>query len=245
MKKTVITNIRLLLIGLLVATACDYDFDSDYITINGKVEREINGDGVPNHKVTAMTRKNIGSGLFATTKELDRKQVITDESGNFSVSLVNEQDAFVTIYHNGGDNYSGSRIYRDYSINKPILLKVNKLIKFKILVNNHNPINENDYISIDFFAGRSLAENAGIENFGTINTHYPEEQLPYGGAISAYEETSWTGINVNSIVYYIVPETAETFKIKWRMTKNGIKTDGFTSEIPYNIDEENSYTFEY
>ncbi len=235
----------LILPFFLILFGCSSDNVIDHITLYGKVERAINGDGIPDHLVTVRTRKSHGSGLLGTTEELDSKEVVTDVSGNFSVSLVNEDGAFVTITHIGGENYSSSSTYRDYSIDEPILIKVDKLIKFKISVNNTNPINENDYIKIDFFSGLHQAKRTEIENFGIDNTYHPEEPLPGGGSLGAWEETSWTGIDVNSIVYYSVPETADHFKIRWYMTKNGIETDGFTNDIPYDIEEINSYSFEY
>jgi len=229
---------------ILITVSCSSD-DVDYTNVNGKVERTVNGDGIADQLVTVMTRKSSGSGLFSTTKVLDSAKVITDANGNFSVALANEVDAFVTIVHQGDENYTGSGIWRDYPIDEPVIIKVDKFIKFKILLNNTNPIDENDFIDIDFFAGLSNVVRTGIENFGVNNTYYPEEPLPGGGAIGANEETSWTGTDVNSIVYYSVPETAEDFKIRWFMRKNGTETDGFTEDIPYDLSEVNTYSFEY
>ncbi|MDO1500504.1 hypothetical protein Q2T40_10225 [Winogradskyella maritima] len=236
-------RIYLILSIILITVSCSSD-DVDYKIVNGKVERTINGDGIADQLVTVMTRKSSGSGLFSTTKVLDSAKVITDANGYFSVTLANEVDAFVTIVHQGDENYSGSGIWRDYPIDEPVIIKIDKFIKFKILVNNTNPIDENDFIHIDFFAGLSNVIRTRIENFGVDNTYHPEEPLP-GGAIGAYEETSWTGADVNSIVYYSVPETAEDFKVRWFMKKNGVETDGFTEDIPYNLNQINPYSFEY
>ena len=224
----------------LIFLGCSSDDNVNYITINGKVERAINGDGIPNHLVTIRTRKSHGSGMFLTTEELDRKEVITDINGDFSVSLINVEGAFATITHNGGENYSSSSAYKNYPIDEPILIKVDKFIKFKILVNNTYPIDENDYIKIDFFAGQHQPIRTKIENFGIDNIYHQQE-----GSFGSWEETSWIGTNVNSIVYYSVPETAENYKIRWHKKKNGIDTDGFTSDIPYNINQVNSFSFEY
>jgi len=228
----------------LIIASCSSD-DVDYATIEGKVQRAINGNGIANQSVIVMTRKSIGSGLFSTIRELDQKEVVTDENGNFSVALVNDADAFVTIVYQGDEDYFGSGVFRDYSIDEPLIIEVDKFVKFKILVNNTNPFDENDFIKIDFFAGLSNVVRTGIENFGVENTYHPEEPLPGGGAIGAYEETSWTGIDVNSIIYYSVRETAGHFKIRWSMKKSGIETDGFTDDIPYNINQVNPFSFEY
>lgn len=228
----------------LIIPGCFSD-DVDYANIEGRIQRAINGIGIADQSVTVMTRKLTGSGLFLGYQELDRKEVKTDVNGNFSVALVNDADAFITIVYQGDDNYYGSGIFRDYSIDEPVIINVDKFIKFKIFIKNTNPFDANDFIHIDFFAGKSNVVRTCIENFGVENTYHPEEPLPGGGAIGAYEESSWKGINVNSIVYYSVRETAEDFKIRWYMTKNGIETDGFTDDIQYNIDEVNSYSFEY
>lgn len=235
---------HLLLPIFLILISCSSD-DVDYATINGRVERALNGDGIPDQTVTVMTREFIGSGLFSTIKELDRTEVVTDINGNFSVALINDVDAFVTIVHQGDEGYSGSGVFIDYPIDEPVIIKVDKFIKFKIFVNNTNPFDENDFINIDFFAGLSNVKRTNIENFGIENAYHPEEPLSGGGSIGPWEEASWTGIDVNSIVYYSVHESAEHFKIRWYKKKNGIETDGFTNDIPYDIEEVNSYSFEY
>lgn len=224
--------------------SCSPD-DVDHVTIHGKVQRAINGDGIANQSVIVMTRKHTGSGMFSTIRELDRKEVLTDENGDFSTALVEDVDAFVTVVYQGDDDYFGTGIYRDYPIGEPVIIAVDKFIKFKIHVKNANPFDENDFIKIDFYAGLSNVVRTGIENFGIENTHYPEEQLPGGGAIGAYEEASWSGMDVNSIVYYSVRETAEHFKIRWYLKRNSVETDGFTGEIPHNMNEINTFSFEY
>ncbi|CAM3410384.1 hypothetical protein [Aequorivita lipolytica] len=235
---------HLLLLFFLILISCSSD-DAINATINGTVQRALDGNGIADQSVIVMTRKHTGSGLFSTIKELDRTEVITDVNGNFSAALINEVGAFITIVHQGDDDYSGTGIYTDYPINEPIIIEVDKFIKFKISVNNTNPIDGNDFINIDFFAGLINVKRTDIENFGIENTYHPEEQLPGGGTIGPWEETSWTGIDVKSIIYYSVPETAEHFKIRWIMKKNGIETDGFTDEIPHTIDQVNPFAFQY
>ncbi len=230
--------------AFLIIVSCFPD-DVSYATINGRVQRTINGNGIADQSVIVMTRKLSGYGSFATYQELDSKEVITDENGDFSVALVGEADAIVTIVYQGDDDYFGTGVFRDYSIDEPVIINADKFIKFKIFVNNTNPFDENDFINIDFFAGLSNVVRTGIENFGVDNTYHPEEPLPGGGSYGAYEETSWTGTNVNSIVYYSVRETAEHFKIRWNMKKNGFETDGFTDDIPYVINQVNPFSFDY
>ena len=235
---------HLLLPILLILLSCSSD-DADYATINGRVQRALNGNGIADQSVIVMTRKLIGFGFYSTIKELDRTEVVTDVNGNFSVALINDVDAFVTIVHQGDEDYLGSGVFRDYPIDETVIIEVDKFIKFKVFVNNTNPIDENDFILIDFFAGLSNTKRTKIENFGIDNTYHPEVLLSGGGSIGAWEETSWTGIDVNSIVYYSVPETARHFKIRWYKKKNDIETDGFTNDIPYNINQVNPFSFEY
>ncbi|GGW63683.1 hypothetical protein GCM10008085_14500 [Winogradskyella epiphytica] len=224
--------------------SCSSD-DASQTTINGRVQRALNGVGVADHSVTVMTRKATGSGLFSTIKELDRQEIVTDINGDFSVDLESDQDAFVTIVHQGDDDYSGTGIYTDYSLDELVIIEVDKYIKFKISITHTNPFDENDFIKVGFFAGLSNVVTTAIENFGIDNTYIPVEQLPGGGSIGPVEETSWTGIDVNSNIYYSVPESATHFKIRWYMTKNGVHTDGFSSDIPYDNSEINSFVFDY
>ncbi len=234
----------LILSIFLILISCSSD-DVDYSNITGKVERIVNGEGIANQLVVVKTRKRDGTGLFSSIIELDEAEVVTDENGKFSVSLINDVDAYVTILHLGDDIYSGSSAYEDFPINEPIIIKRDKFIKFKVSVKNTTPFDENDFIKIDFYVGLAGAITTKIENFGVDNTYHPEEQLPGGGSIGPWEETSWTGMDVNSIVYYSVYETSDKFLIQWSMKKNGIESSGFTNEIPYDINEINPFLFEY
>ena len=121
----------------------------------------------------------------------------------------------------------------------------NYSLKFKIFVNNTNPFNANDYIYIDFASGNKQSFRTKIENFGIENKKYPAENLPGGGTIGAFEEASWRGVNVNSIVYYNVPENADTHKVYWLKLKNGIETSGVTLEIPHQENQINEFNFDY
>ncbi len=91
----------LLLPIFLILASCS--IDDDYATINGRVQRALNGNGIADQSVIVMTRKLTGSGLFSTYKELDLTEVVTDVNGNFSVALLNDVDAFVTIVHQGDE----------------------------------------------------------------------------------------------------------------------------------------------
>lgn len=235
---------HLLLPIFLMLLSCSSD-DGDYANINGTVQRAINGEGIANQSVIVMTRKHTGSGMFSSIKEIDRTELITDANGNFSTSLKSAGDAFVTVVYQGDENYAGSPSFEDYPIGEPVIIAADKYIKFKIFVKNTDPVDENDFIKIDFYAGLANVERTKIENFGIDNTYHPEETLPGGGTSGAWEETSWTGMDVNSIVYYSVPESAEDFKIRWIKKKNGVETDGFTNDIPYKINEINTFSFEY
>lgn len=225
---------------LFVFTSCSID-DDTYSTIEGKLERTINGEGIPNQTITVMTRRLRGTGLLSSNIELDSRDVVTDQNGNFSLSLLSESDAFVTIVYQGDDDYYGGGSFRDYPMNEPVIVKTDKLVKFKIYVNNTNPVDENDFVKVEFFAGIPSVRRTGIENFGNDNTSYPLDTSSSG----VYEETSWTGTDVNSIIYYSVKETAEDFKIQWNIIKDGVETNGFTDNIPYEINQINPFSFDY
>lgn len=242
-KKTIKISFVILSI-FLTMISCSNDDTFYYGTIDGRVERALNGEGIASQSVIVMTEKIRGSGIFSSKIMIDSIQVVTDVNGSFSASLVFDEDAFITVIYNGDDNYFGNGI-ESYFIDEPLIIKADKFIKFKIFVNNTSPFDENDYIHVDFFTRTSNAFRTGIENFGIDNTYHPEEPLPGGGFIGAHEEASWTGTNVNSIVYYSVSETARDFKIRWYKKKNNIRTNGFTNDIPYNINQINSFSFNY
>ena len=216
----------LLLTLIFTLVGCSTN-DDNYITLKGRVEREINGEGISNQKVNLKMNKVYGTGKWSYDREIDSKEVITDSNGNFSVSMKNDSNTYVSAYKSQDDNYSA--FDSSFFINKEIILKVNKFIKFKIYVNNTNPFDSNDYIYIDFVSGSYQSFRTNIENFGIQHTHY----------------TSWKGTNVNSIVYYNVPENAESHKIFWRKIKNSIETNGVTLEIPFQENQVNEFHFDY
>jgi len=205
--------------------------DEDFAVIEGRVQRAIDETGIANQSVTLITLKDTGSGLLSNREYFEQKTVTTDEDGNFSALMRSKAGAFVSASYSGDDDYYGSGILRDFSIDEPIIINTDKYIKFKISVTNTDPFDESDFIDIDLYApGLHNVIRTGIENIGVDNTS---------------EETSWTGTNVNSIVYYSVREIADEFKIRWRMVKNGIETIGYTDEIPYDVDQINSFSFDY
>ena len=225
-------NLLIIICSLFLLTSCDLPvIAEDFFVVKGRVQRAIDEAGIANQSVVLITRKTIGSGLLSDTREFERKTVTTDQDGNFSTLMESKDGAFVTAVYSGDEDFYGSGIFIDYSIDEPIIINADKYIKFKISVTNTDPFDENDFIDIDLYApGLHNVIRTGIENIGVDNTS---------------EETSWTGTNVNSIVYYSAYPWADEFKIRWRMVKNGIETTGYTDEIPYDVDQINSFSFDY
>lgn len=81
--------------------------DEIYANINGRAQSIGSQYVVSNHKliVTVRTRKLQGSGLLSRIVEIDSNEVITDENGNFILSLKTDNDAFATITHTGNENH--------------------------------------------------------------------------------------------------------------------------------------------
>ena len=225
-------NSIIIICSLFLLSSCELPIiaEEDFAVIEGRVQRAIDETGIANQSVTLITLKDIGSGLLSNREYFEQKTVTTDEDGNFSALMRSEAGAFVSASYSGDEDYYGSGILRDFSIDEPIIINTDKYIKFKISVTNTDPFDENDFIEIDLYVPGHNVIRTGIENIGVDNTS---------------EETSWTGTNVNSMVYYSVREIADEFKIRWRMVKNGIETTGYTDEIPYDVDQINSFSFDY
>jgi hypothetical protein len=241
--KTIIL-ISVLFLSLMSCTSEESNEESKYITVNGRVEREISGEGVPNQLVILIMKQTHGTGYWSYKTEIDYKQVTTDSEGNFSVSMKNDSNTSLSGFKPQDDNYTQFQL-NAVDPNKNILIKINKFIKFKIYVKNTNPFDINDYIYIDFASGSPQSFRTKIENFGEPNKFYPAEVLAGGGIIGAHEDASWKGTNVNSIVYYNVPENADYYKIVWYKQKNGIETKGVSPEIPFQPNQINEYHFNY
>lgn len=230
---------------LLMLTSCVVD-DENYAEINGRIERNATGEGIADQKLVVTTKVIHGSGLFSYTEDIDTREVTTDVNGNFSVTLNAPNNAFVSIYRLEAedDPYTDFGI-ENFEINEDILIKVDKYVYFKITIKNTAPFDENDYVFVNFFTLPGQSFRTNIENFGVENTMHPAEDLPGGGGVGPYEEASWNGTNVNSIVYYKIPENSEAHKLYWVKRKNGNETIGFTDNIPFIVDEINTYNFEY
>lgn len=222
--------IYLLFIALIILTSCSTD-DDHYATVTGRVERKLNQQIVAGHEVTVRTAKMEGSGLFSRQIILDEETVITDTNGDFAVDLKTATNAYVIITHNGGEDFSGSGIFTNYSIDAPVIIKVEKYYKVHVRVRNDSPYDAVDYLSIRTTAS-SLPVATGVRvnkitNLGIANQDYVETYAQNG----YYGSTVWEGENVNSIIEYNVPETAEWFKILWFKRKNGIGTDHSSENI--------------
>lgn len=231
---------KIIVISTLIFTlySCSNNEDN-YVTIRGRVEREVNGEGISNQKVLLEINQVHGTGYWSYTSKVDSKEVTTDSNGDFSTSMKNESNTFVSVIKLQDDNYTAYQL-TSYDINKNLILKVNKFLKFKIFVNNTNPFNANDYVYVNFFSGDEQSFRTNIENFGVHNNF----TIATPGDPSI-QNTSWNGTNVNSIVYYNVPENADTHKVNWQKEKNGIETSGVTLEIPFQENQINEYHFDY
>ncbi len=238
MKKTI-----LLIVLIFILFSCSND-ENNFTTINGRVEREINGEGIPRQKVMIVINQVHGTGSWRYTTIVDSKQVTTDSNGKFSASMKIEPDTYVTVGTSQDDNYTNSQL-SSLITNEDLLLKINKFLKFKIFIKNSNPFNSNDYINIDFASGLEQSFVTKIENFGIQNIKRSAENLPGGGYIPAFEETAWRGIDVYSIVHYNVPENAEVYKILWQKEKNSKEETGLTSEILRKENQINEFEFNY
>lgn len=146
-----------------------------------------------------------GTGPWSYTTEIDSKQVTTDANGNFSVAMKSAADTYVHIFKGQTDAHTAFE--SSFAPDDEIVLPVYNFIKFKIFVANADPYDAEDFIYIDFYSGNYQSFRYGIENFGAQNTRYPAEN-----GIGPYEEASWYGTDVNSIVYYNVRENADSFK---------------------------------
>lgn len=235
--------IILLSVLFLSLVSCTSE-ESNYITVNGRVEREISGEGVSNQIVYLTMNQYHGTGYWSYKTEIDSKQVTTDANGNFSVSMKNDYNSLVAVFKPQDENYTAFQLF-SFEPNKNVILKINKFIKFKIYVNNTNPFDVNDFVSISFASGLPQNFRTKIENLENSNTIHPAEIFPGGGGVGAYEDASWKGTNVNSIVYYNVPENADNHKIVWHKRKNGTETSGVSPEIPFQPNQINEYHFDY
>jgi hypothetical protein len=242
-KKKIMKKLILISTLIFILYSCSNDEDN-YVIIKGRVEREINGEGISNQKVLLEINQVHGTGYWSYTTKVDSKEVTTDSNGNFSTSMKNDSNTYVSVFKSQDDNYTAYEL-TNFDINKNLILKVSKFLKFKIFVNNTNPFNANDYIYIDFASGNKQSFRTNIENFGIINIHYPSDITPGAGGTGAFEEASWRGLNVNSIVYYNVPENADNHKIYWLKVKNSIETSGVTAEIPFVENQINEFHFDY
>lgn len=231
------TLIILSLFSLLIGCSLD---DETTVTVNGRVERELTGEGIGNQKIIIYVDQVRGPSSYRYSVEIDRKEVITNSDGSFSAKVRGGgNNTSFGIYKPQDDEYESSQSPGNFYLNEYAVLKANKLVKYKVFVNNTTPFNNEDFISVNFFSkGNSYVD--GIENFGADNVYHPLED-----GIGPIEETAWHGTDVNSIIYFSVSENTPYFKLRWYKKKDGIKTEGFAENLPSEIDVLNEYHFDY
>lgn len=213
-------------------------------TISGKVIRELTNEGIGGSKVYLKIVKTYDSG-YRYTKVIDSKIVNTNPDGSFSVNMVNSENTHVTVFKYHDDTYSQYGLSEEFPTNQfnpavEIVIKIQKLIKFRINIKNNNPFDSSDYIYFSFLYHRGSAIRTEILNFGNPNIIYPAE-VGFGPRI----ETAWNGMTVNSAVFFSVSEDSEYYKLYWEKRKNGIFEKGVTNDIPHDITVLNEYNFNY
>jgi len=111
----------------LVSCTTDDNSVENLIIVNGRVERQINGEGIPNQEVFVSIKRAIGSssGFFHSLKTIDSEEVATDSDGNFSVSINNGNgiDTFVHVRALENDEYPESLVIR-FEIGEDVLIKL-------------------------------------------------------------------------------------------------------------------------
>jgi hypothetical protein len=242
-KSSFLVNSVLLCLIVSLISSCAKD-DPEYVTLQGRVVRDVTGEGIPNQRVLLTTNQPMEVGNRFYSAELDKKEVITDANGDFRMTMKSCPDYFVSVYKFPDDTYQefflqNSRKTALFDANHNLILRVDKFLKYKIHVQNTAPVDTNDYVDIDIFSGLQESRTK-IENFGSRNTLYPAD-----GDFGAREETSWKGPNVQSIIYYNVPESSSFVKLMWTKRKKGIQSSGFSEELPQDPDQVNAYQFNY
>ncbi|WKV10635.1 hypothetical protein [Marivirga harenae] len=213
--------------------------DEDYFVANGRVERIINRDGVAGQTVKLQVLQYYESGLLGGKREIDHIDVTTDANGNFSALMKDASNISIFAPTKQTDTSSGyDGVFEAYD---SVIIKINRFVKLEVSVKNTSPFDSNDYLHISLFSNTSQNFMTEVENFGVNNIHHPAD----GSGLVAWDETSWVGKNVNSVVSYNVPENSTEVTIVWTKRKNGVETSGVSENISLQSNQVNSFTFEY
>lgn len=224
---------KIILILAIVIFSSSCSNDDKYITIKGRVERIINGEGIPN-QIVNLNISQVHEGSFGTyISDIESKQVTTDINGNFTANVKYADRMVVGVFKSQDANYATFEL-KNFNPSENIIIGVHKFVKFKIYVKNINPFDENDSINVNLVSRsvQNFVEN--IENFGNNND-----------ISSNYLDPSWKGTNVNSIIYYNVPENAEDYNLVCYKYKNGIFNTVVINNIPFHLNQINEYNFNY
>lgn len=222
--------------------ACSKE-DINYVTVKGKVVRELTAEGIPNQKIRLEIKNGEGTGIFYNAVTIDSKEIVTNANGDFTATMKVGDNSFI-VANKFQDEFYPAHL-SSFFIGSDVVITLNKFLKLKVFVSNTAAVDENDKINISLVADYKQAFVTNIENFGVPNIYSPPEGLPGQGQIGGTEETAWVGTNVNSVVHYIMEEDVEDLRLFWNKSKNGIQTNGFTETIPLQIDQINEYHFEY
>ena len=249
--KNLAKNIQYIIIvifSLAFLNSCTKNEESVYFyttKISGKVIREVTNQPISGITLYLEIVKIHGSGYASYKETIDVRNVITDQSGKFEVSLRNSTNTYLIIRkelddiygaYGGGQNFASDQNYTSIDLT----VKLQKFINFKINVKNTAPVNNEDYIDVSFAYDGGQALRKEILNYGIPNIVYPAQ-----GGFGERIETAWLGMNVNSTIFYSVTEDSNYYKIYWQKRKNGISTQGVTTDIPYDINILNEYNYNY
>ena len=243
----------LLLFSVLFQIGCSTNEETENFHTNkarGKVVRELTNENLAGKTIFLKSVKVYGTGHSSYSKIIDSKEVTTNAEGTFELDMKNSDNTYLTVYKYSDDNYSGfgaSEAFpgNEFSPNDEVLIKIQKFIKFRINLKNTTPVNDDDYVNVNFIYSTGQTIRTQILNFGIPNIIYPAENLAGGGQIGPRVESAWQGMNVNSAIFYSVSEDSQIFKLYWEKKKNGIVEKGVTNEIQNNINIVNEYDFNY
>ena len=202
----------LFLLFIFTFGACSVD-DENFVTINGRVERDLTGEGISNQRVSIDIFEYRSEGNYNYRVELGATEVITDDNGNFSFQAKDGERVLFSTSKEQDENYGTSEL-RSFRLTDSVILKVDKLLKYKVYVNNTTPVDENDFVKVDlncFFCNTLVTK---IENYGELLDIWRElalhECLAY--LLFQMEEVGYN-FSVGATTISTIDKLLETFSV--------------------------------
>lgn len=234
---------------LFLFTSCEKIFNNEKletITVKGIVTNDVTEEPISNLTFYCYVSYRTGSGWFVETHKVSETKITTDENGLFTATIPYKidvdnifffgkyDDEYTSIYPHNRFSYTDLKKESNH-----LILHARRYEKYKIVIKNTQPFDENDSISVYLgdrykFAGYDLVDS--IINYGSKPIYFSNSSL--------VTVTNWVGKNIHSEIHGQFQD-GSVYLLYWIVKKNNRLSEVRTPEIIVRNDTLNYFELNY